>query len=219
MCGDPAKQEIDLCQPCQQELPWLEQVCNRCALPLTNATTCGSCLQQEPPFSKTLALWHYQSPIDHFIAGLKFNHHLVYARLLGKLLSKGLQSHYQHQALPECIIPVPLHVKRLQERGFNQALEIARSIAKKLKLKIDFKSCQRTRATEAQSALPAKQRHRNVKNAFTVTNSFHYKHVALIDDVITTGHTISELSSVLREAGVEQIDVWCCARTSNCSII
>jgi ComF family protein len=214
LCGDPARQEIDLCKACQQELPWLTQMCERCALPLTNATTCGACLYQPPPFDKTLALWHYQQPVDHFITNLKFNHQLVYARLLGELLAQRLQQHYQQHALPECIIPVPLHTKRLRERGFNQALEIARPIAKQLKIKLDFKNCQRTRATEAQSALPAKHRHKNVKDAFAIKNKFHARHVALIDDVITTGHTITELSHALRKHDVEQIDVWCCARTS-----
>lgn len=218
LCGDPAKQRIDLCKPCEQELPWLDAVCAVCALPLTNDMTekqiCGHCLRHPPPFTKTLALWHYQNPIDHFITRLKFNHQLVYARLLGDLLAQRLADHYRDHPLPDCIIPVPLHPKRLRERGFNQALEIARPIAKKLKLKIDFNACQRIRATEAQTALPANKRHRNVKNAFALKKALPVKQVALLDDVITTGHTITELSTLLRKTGIEKIDVWCCARTS-----
>lgn len=215
LCGDPAKQDIDLCKPCQQELPWLTETCSICALPLTTKTiVCGNCLQHPPPFTKTLALWHYQNPIDHFIMGLKFNRRLVYARLLGELLTNKLQKHYQQQPLPECIIPVSLHATRLRERGFNQALEIARPIAKKLDLPIDFKTCRRIRATVAQTALPANKRRHNVRNAFALTNTLRAKHVALLDDVVTTGHTITELSALLRKTGVEQIDVWCCARTS-----
>jgi ComF family protein len=217
LCGDPSQQNIDLCAPCQHDLPQLGASCARCALPLPATSSsdiiCGECLRQPPPFDRILAIWRYQSPVDRLITMLKFNHQLVYARLLGELLAEQLQRYYQNHVLPECIIPVPLHKQRLRERGFNQALEIARPIAKQLRVAIDRKSCARTRATEAQTALPANQRRRNVKGAFAITGTLRAKHVAVLDDVITTGHTVTELSHALRDHGVEHIDIWCCART------
>lgn len=219
LCGDPSHQDHDICLPCQQELPWLKQVCPQCALPLPATTApeqaCGNCLLNPPSYSKTIALWSYEKPVDHLITALKFNHQLVYARLLGELLAKQLYAHYQNQPLPTYVIPVPLHNRRLRERGFNQALEIARPIAKKLRIPIASHHCQRILATAPQTLLPATERHNNVKNAFTITHALQAKHIAIIDDVITTGHTITELSQQWHQAGVEQIDVWCCARTQS----
>ncbi|MFX6702085.1 ComF family protein, partial [Acinetobacter baumannii] len=92
--------------------------------------------------------------------------------------------------LPNIIIPVPLHKTRLQERGFNQAIEIARVLTKKLNISMDKNSCQRIKATKPQTSLPAKQRANNIKNAFKCTSEAPYAHVALLDDVVTTGGTV-----------------------------
>jgi len=116
--------------------------------------------------------------------------------------------------MPEIIIPVPLHRTRLRERGFNQALEIARPIARSLSIPVDYKSCERVRKTSAQSLLPAAERRKNIKGAFRVTRPIAARHVAILDDVMTTGHTVQELAATLRKAGVERIDVWVVARTS-----
>lgn len=217
-CGDFTHAERDLCIGCEQELPWLTHACNRCALPLPTATPlgqqCGDCLQQSPPFQKTIALFQYQTPIDHLITGLKFQQKLIYAKLLSELLIQQIQKSYDAENLPELIIPMPLHHKRLQERGFNQAVEIARSVAKKLKIKMDLKSCRRVRATAAQTTLPAAQRKDNIKNAFYIGSKLSAKHIAILDDVVTTGYTVTELARELHKSGVERIDVWCCARTN-----
>jgi len=216
LCSAQNKREIDLCHLCEADLPWLKNTCQQCAQPLiiTTHSFCGKCLQHEPSFNRTIALFHYQQPLDYLISSLKFQQQLLFARLLGELLMERLKIHYQYHPLPNCIIPVPLHKKRLQERGFNQAMEIARPIAKKLKLPIDIKNCQRIKFTVAQSDLPADERLKNVKDAFTVNSALKYQHVAIVDDVMTTGHTIEELSKELRKSGVKQIDVWCIARTN-----
>lgn len=218
LCGNAAKRDLDLCVACEQELPWLTHACVSCALPLSKEVSvgrqCGTCLQQNLPFSSVLALFQYQSPVDRLITGLKFHQRLVYAKLLSELLERRLAVRYQSKPMPECVIPMPLHRDRLRERGFNQAVEIARPLVKKLGIKLDMKSCQRVRATLAQTSLPAKERQYNVKNAFYVNSTLYAKHVAILDDVVTTGHTVSELARVLNNAGVEQVDIWCCARTS-----
>ena len=175
---------------------------------------CGACLKKPPWFDKTIALFFYQAPIERFIIELKFNKKLIYAKLLGTLMVEYLKN--QH-TLPECIIPVPLHRKRLQERGYNQALEIARPLAKQLKIPLLTTACRRIKPTSAQLHLPASARRRNVKGAFRVDEGFSFKHVAIVDDVVTTASTVAELSKILKQAGVQMIEVWCCARVHlNC---
>lgn len=221
LCGARGQQDMAICLPCKVALPWLGTGCNRCALPLlslpeiSSGQLCAACLIMPPPYTKTIALCRYEQPVDRLIMGLKFNQKLVYARLLGELMAEHLlQNGYQvAEDRPECLIPVPLHPQRLRERGFNQVIELARPIANKLRLPIDRQSCQRVRSTEAQSALPAVQRQHNVKGAFAIVEGFNAKHVAVLDDVMTTGHTMAELCQELQKAGVERIDVWCCART------
>lgn len=143
---------------------------------------------------------------------LKFNHALLNARILGELLAEKIHLWYQQQPLPEFIIPMPLHTKRLKERGFNQALEIARPISSSLGIPIDKTSCQRIKHTFAQATLHADQRQANIKKAFKVTSDLANKHIAVLDDVITTGNTITEFCRTLKKAGAGKIDVWCCAR-------
>lgn len=202
-----------VCDACYQELPWQDGACDRCGLPLLEAQICGQCLKTPPFYENTICLFHYQTPIDKFILSLKFAEKLSYAKLLGELMAEKLADYYQNHNKPDVIIPVPLHPQRLKERGYNQALEIARPVAKKLKILLEPTYCKRVVATLPQSSTHAKERKRNIKNAFKVNGTLQAKHVAIIDDVITTGSTVNELSKVLKKADVKNIDVWCCART------
>lgn len=216
LCGDLSRQNIDLCKSCYEDMPWLIASCKVCALPLANKlqdNICGHCLRKPPPFQNMIALWNYQTPLDYIVTALKFNYRLSYAKLLGGLMAAHLEKFYDKTDLPECIVPMPLHKLRLCERGFNQAVELARPISKKLGLKMDLKSCERIRATQAQATLIASERLNNIKNAFSVNKNFKAKYVAVIDDVMTTGDTMTEFCLQLRGAGVDRIDVWCCART------
>jgi len=113
---------------------------------------------------------------------------------------------------PERLIPVPLHPSRYRSRGFNQAIEIARPISTTLKIPMDNHAVKRVINTHSQSELHAKERHKNIRGAFQVKKSIDAKHIAIIDDVITTGSTVTELAKVLKKAGVERIDVWSFAR-------
>jgi ComF family protein len=192
LCRLPSQRNEDLCLDCAKQLPYL---------PADSAALVG--------------VFRYETPVDNLIAGLKFHDKLFYADLLGNMLVDQLKIIYQTYEQPEVIIPVPLHPIRLRERGFNQAVELARPIAKKLKLKIDLTSCKRVKHTSAQSLIHADERHANIKNAFAVVKPISYKHVAIIDDVVTTGSTVLELSKALREAGVEKIDTWCIAKTQH----
>lgn len=212
LCGSAIK-EGDVCSGCAVELPYNAAACARCALPLPNpAELCGLCLQDPPSYDSAVSLFRYAYPADHLILRLKFQAQLHLARALGELLAQHLKG--QVQTMPELIIPVPLHRSRLRERGFNQALEVARPIARSLSIPVDYKSCERVRKTSAQSLLPAAERRKNIKGAFRVTRPITARHVAILDDVMTTGHTVQELAATLRKAGVERIDVWVLARTS-----
>lgn len=145
------------------------------------------------------------------MGGLKFQGSLHQGRLLGELLVRSLQA----RALPrpELLVPVPLHSGRIRARGYNQALEIARWVARALALPLDSASCRRMRATAAQSDLPLEERRRNIRGAFTLVRPLGVRHVALLDDVVTSGATVSELTKVLKRAGVARVDVWAVART------
>lgn len=206
------------CYACLQDLPILPQACYKCAqfLPTINPTTtllCGTCLHEPPPFDATYALFPYIFPISNMIIQLKFHHQLIYANALGELMAVKIANGWYHKkSLPELIIPVPLHAARLRARGFNQALEIAKPLAKALHIPIDPFGLKRIKPTAIQSHLKAKAREQNVDQAFILTKDYANCRVCLIDDVITTGQTITACAKVLRQAGVKTIDVWCCAR-------
>ncbi|MEE9452154.1 MAG: ComF family protein [Gammaproteobacteria bacterium] len=217
LCSSRSDLSVDICRDCFNDLPVLQQACIKCANILQGGNTqeivCGQCLKTPPPFNRTVALFHYQHPVNHLLTALKFHGKLTYGRLLGQLMAQYLQQVYTDvKHLPQCIIPMPLHYKRLKSRGFNQALELAQPIAQCLKLPLNYTHCQRIKATTPQMLIPAKERKKNVNNAFQV-KPLRIKHIALVDDIMTTGHTAAQMSKVLLKSGVEKIDLWCCART------
>ena len=204
LCTEFTHDDMDLCRACYDELPWLHQVCMQCALPLDANTNsiqlCGQCLKASQPFDQTIALCSYNEPMISFINLLKFSGQLKYARLLNKLFIKYLMSNPLYlQNLPDCIIPIPLHENRLKERGFNQALELARIISTHFDIPIMHNVCQRIRATDPQSLIHANNRRSNIKNAFVIMQTFKLKHIAIIDDVVTTGTTVAELSQLFKK--------------------
>jgi ComF family protein len=150
----------------------------------------------------------YQAELRYLILGLKNNAQYQNARLLGTLLAEQLSK----TQLPDCIIPVPLHPSRYRERGFNQSIEIAKTTAKVLHIPVDVSICIRHRDTPHQTSLTAKQRRSNIKNAFTVLKPVKGLHIAIVDDVMTTGSTVRELANSLKKAGAKCVDVWVCAR-------
>ena len=219
LCNTPvgaAQTPSGLCEACVLTLPWLNKACARCALPISSPSEtpqlCGNCQHNPPAFTKCHTLFHYQYPVDQMITRLKFQHKLLYANALGELLSQHIQFHYQHLPLPDVIIPVPLHKKRLRERGFNQAEEIARCCANRLNLKIEPRLCWRHKHTAHQPGLSAKQRRRNLKDAFYCQPFKTGTRIALVDDVMTTGTTLNELSRCLKKNGCSEVHLWCVAR-------
>lgn len=215
LCGAPGAAGLDLCSGCRADLPYNHPACNRCANPLPNISglspTCGDCLRVPPAFESLFAPLLYRPPVDFLIKELKFHHRLAAARLLGELWAEALAQ--RPDPLPECLIPVPLHASRLRERGFNQALELAHPLCRRLDLPLAAHGVRRVRPTAPQSELAAPDRQANVHGAFVVRSDIQAHHVAILDDVVTTGSTVAELARLLKAKGVEKIEVWACART------
>lgn len=212
LCGRSGDQGRDLCCDCAAELPYLKTTCQRCAIPLPQAGICGQCQQSPPSFDAAYAAFDYQPPLAQLIQTLKFNGKLYNARLLGGLMAD--QFSQTGLCLPELLIPVPLSATRLRERGFNQALELARPLAKALNLPLSADYCRRVRSTTPQTGLDAKARRRNLKGAFEVRQRMPIEHVAIVDDVMTTGSTAEMLARTLKRSGVGRVDVWLCARAA-----
>lgn len=160
-----------------------------------------------PPFDHTVAAYLYAFPVDKLIGALKFNERLSLANSLADAVSR------QVEFPADCIMPVPLHPQRLRERGFNQSLLLALRIAKNLRIPLLANSCQRVRNTTPQSTLPWKERDKNMRDAFSCDGDFDGKHIAIVDDVMTTGASIGELAKVLRQRGAREVSAWVVART------
>jgi ComF family protein len=187
LCLNAGMHEIDLCQACLDAFP-------RSPKPI--ATDHG----------KVLAGFHYQSPIDELIQGFKFQQQLGYGRMLAKLSLAAFKTER-----PEALVPVPLHTQRLRQRGFNQSLELAKYWSKQTGVPVLSKALIRQRATQVQSELKAAERLPNVSGAFRAAGILP-EHVALVDDVYTTGATCLAASEALLLQGVKRVDVWCLAR-------
>lgn len=209
-CGEAAPPRQDLCGACHRELPWLRVACPRCAQPLPQAAqACGACLKRPPPLALARAACLYGPPLDRWLPRFKFHQDLAAGRLLAELMAEALGD----APRPELLVPVPLHRARLRQRGYDQALELARPLSRSLSLRMDADLLQRTRATRAQSTLDAAARRRNLRRAFAVASDGPLPaHVALVDDVMTTGATLHAAARALRRAGVARVDAWVCAR-------
>lgn len=216
ICSDRCVSLPILCQDCERNLPFLSQTCELCATFLPGQTDrfCGKCLQSPPAYDRLIALFNYAYPINSFIIKLKFQKKLLYARLLGELFAQHLANYYASHPLPDCIVPVPLHPTRLKARGFNQATEILKPIAKRLKIPIVHQIAYRIKPTQPQHQLKKEARQQNIRSAFLVKDPFlkRYKHIAVFDDVMTTGQTLQELSHALKSASNVTIDGWCIAK-------
>ena len=215
LCGESGARGLDLCAACFAELPWNRRPCPRCAAPLppdAEEKLCGNCLKALPVWDEAKSPLTYAYPLDRLIQRFKFDGELPTGRLLAELLADYLAAGGER---PDCIIPVPLHPSRLKERGFNQAVELARPVGKCLKIPVRLDICERVRATAVQSKLDAVERKKNLRDAFAVKRSVDGLHVALLDDVVTTGVTAEVLATALKDAGARRITLWSVARAAS----
>lgn len=207
----------EICARCYQSQPFNSPCCVRCALPLADdiagETLCGRCISRLPAFDYAYSLFRYEDDIIRLVHQLKFSEKITYARSIGEmLLSAFISDDYFKAEKPDCLLPVPLHISRLRQRGFNQSIEIARVMAKRLHIPLEYDAVIRQRSTTAQTGLNARQRQKNIKGAFSIVKKINHKHVLIIDDVVTTGSTVNELARLLKKNGVQRVGVLSIAR-------
>jgi len=176
------------------------------------APKCGACLQNPPAFDRLITAGFYQAPFGSILTKIKYHQRWQFCDYLAKRLVLTLESCEDLQR-PDCIIPIPMHTSRLVKRGFNQALELARAVAKPLNIPLETNYCIKILETIPQSELKREQRLANLTDAFALTSTKTLESVAIIDDVVTTGSTVGTVARLLKQAGVKNIQVWCVART------
>ena len=208
VCAQAGTGGLDLCRYCLAQLPWNREGCPRCALPLRPGTDCPRCLRAPPPYLRAQAAFEYRFPLDRLLPRFKFHGDLAAGALLATLLHWSLDP----QDAPQALLPVPLHRSRLRQRGYDQALELAKALSRESGLPLLAHRLWRCRRTQAQTRLHAGARRGNVLGAFALaTGPPLPAHVALVDDVLTTGATASECAQLLLAAGVVRVDVWAVA--------
>jgi len=209
LCGSMSHDGL-WCNPCDAALPYLNAPhCPVCALPTPSGEVCGHCLTHPPLFGSTTAIFGYAFPLDKLIQGMKYGEQLALAHAFAKKMLQRIDK----SNFPDYVIAMPLHPAKLRERGFNQSLLLATTVARELKLKLLPNACQRVRDTPPQSALPWKERKKNVRNAFSCDRDLAGKRVALVDDVLTTGASLNALAEAVSKKGAIEISAWVVART------
>ncbi len=218
LCDEPADHPRHaICSACETELPWLGAQCQVCAVPLPMAgLICGACQRQAPSFARVEAPWRYAFPVDNLITRFKHQGQWPHGRLLAELLAEHLQHAYDEGLpRPQALLPVPLARRRQRRRGFNQAQMLADWLGRRLQLPVHGDWLQRRLDTPAQQGLDAATRKRNLRQVFALDAGAELagRHLALVDDVLTTGATAGILARLLRRAGAARVDVYCLART------
>jgi ComF family protein len=209
LCGSASHDGV-CCRSCDADLPRLpHDHCPVCALPTLAGDICGRCLTHSPAFDHTIAAFSYSFPLDKLIQALKYGDRLILVNFLADAVVQRIT------VLPDCVVAMPLHPVRLRDRGFNQSLLLARRITHDLRIPLLADACERVRNTPPQSALPWKERDKNMRQAFACNASTDVsgKHVAIVDDVMTTGASTGELARALKRAGAREVSAWVVART------
>lgn len=213
VCGNPPDtfNHHPICSSCWSLIKrYTGPSCRICAIPFVSehAKICGQCIKKAPPFSKVITYGLYESVLTEAINQLKFRGIKRISKTLGKLLL--------NLDLPQtdAIVPVPLSIRRLRERGFNQSLLLARVISKEIRVPLLMDILLKKKETPPQIGLSAKERLLNIKNAFEVKGNIKGLRLLLVDDVMTTGATVTECSKVLMKAGVKEVIVFTLARSS-----
>lgn len=209
-CGCELDSAESLCDCCGQRLYRVPHPCLYCGQPNpVNGGLCPACLLNPPRWQRMIAPLQYRDLTRDYLQQLKYSEALH----LAKTLCRQCFEPFRHGApRPEALLPVPLHRNRLLERGYNQADEIARLWSREFGIPMDRKALTRLRATPTQSGLSADQREENVRRAFAYHPLRDYRHVAIVDDIVTTGSTVGEITRTLHRAGVEYVEVWALAR-------
>ncbi len=218
LCGAHSAAGL-LCAGCAAELPHLSvpHSCPQCASPSPAAATCGRCLSHPPHYDRSIAAWRYAFPADRLLQSFKYGARLALAGFCAEHIARAGGLHtdpFRPDALRiDLVLAMPLHPRRLATRGFNQALEIARPLARMLALPVDAFALERTRDTAAQAGLALAERVKNVRGAFACKRDLAGLRIALVDDVMTSGATLDEAAKTLKRAGALHVENWVAART------
>lgn len=214
LCGGSAGAGPNLCAGCAGDLPWIETACPACGLALPGIYSCPRCQRRAPAFSGALCALRYEPPVTWLVYQLKYRRRLAAADALGAALVRRLRA-LDGTRRPDVLVPVPLHPSRLRARGYNQALELARSVAPALDLPLRAGALRRVRSTPPQTGMTSRrERRRNLAGAFVAPRPLGGAAVALLDDVLTTGATAEAAARALRRAGAARVEVWAAARAS-----
>ena len=208
LCLAPSGDRI-VCGPCEASLPRLGACCIGCAVPLAFDGWCGACQRRPPRFDAATCVFEYRFPVDRLVHRFKYSGDLA----LGRWLAMQLAARVRSAPRPDLIVAVPLMPSRLRVRGFNQALELAKVVARSLDVRVGVDAVVRTRDTQPQPGLRRRQRRANLRGAFRCGMRLSGEHVAVVDDVITTGATADALAAALLAAGAGHASVWAVART------
>ncbi len=210
ICQQYHRNPYPICQECSALLESLGPACRHCAIPLPQPTppVCGSCSITSPDLDRVFTAYRFTEPLRTLVHSFKYNAALYLSSFLCQLMLEAKDP----ENATECLIPIPLHAKRLQTRGFNQAAVLAKHLSKIIQKPYAAQDCAKMIPTLPQAGLNAKQRRTNLKDAFAV-KPLPYRHVTLVDDLFTTGATANSVAKILKEqAGVQRVDLWCCAR-------
>jgi ComF family protein len=212
-----------LCTACAADLPQLTvPCCPQCAAPSPAGAVCGRCLSHPPHYQRSICAWRYAYPADRLLQSLKYGARLALAGFCAEQIARaGGWSNTSGDTRTldtpsprvDLVLAMPLHPRRLAARGFNQAVEIARPLAQRLRLPFDAHALQRVRDTAAQAGLHLAEREKNVRKAFACGRDLGGLRVAVVDDVMTTGATLNEVAKTLRRAGAVHVENWVAART------
>ena len=196
------------CAGCAADLPQPDGACPQCAGPSPGGERCGACLARSPPFDATVAVWRYEFPVDRLIQALKYGRRLALADCFGEMLAARVAARHV-----DAIVPMPLARRRLAERGFNQALEIGRHVARRTGIGLEPRLVERVHETAPQTDLQHDARAANVRGAFACVGDVEARTIAVVDDVMTTGASLDELARTLKRAGALRVENWVVART------
>jgi ComF family protein len=176
---------------------------------MPEAGACADCLRDPPAFDDVIAAFDYRFPVDRLVRRFKFSADLAVGAYLGRALARAAEA----RPRPDLVLASPASAARIRDRGFNPALVLARHAARQFGLGIDARALAKVRHTPPQAGLGREDRHRNLAGAFAVRGRVAGLHVAVVDDVMTTGATLGALAGVLKEAGARRVSGWVAART------
>lgn len=210
-CQYQKQQKMGYCVACYQDLPHLRNPCLYCGLPLNDDNLC-TCHPEDWPFIACLSAFNYQFPINKLIGQYKNHSRLALCDSFAQSLAAQITQ--QKQPQPDLLIPVPLSPQKLAKRGFNQSLELAKDLGKILSIPVDYHLLQTVGQGKSQKELSKKQRQNLNAEQFYLSNHIQHQHIAIIDDVITTGATVKTIAYLLRQHGASHLQAWSIARVN-----